>query len=166
MNDFNMGQIALVPRSGAMADAALSLETLVPVDILGLAPGRQRYALLTNDAGGIRDDLIVARLADRLILVVNAANKGADEAYLRAHLSDVCEVQVLDRALLALQGPKAAEALARLAPDVADMRFMDVREVDLLGTPALVARSRWRRRAGSPGVGYRDVGPPTPPLVV
>lgn len=144
----HMGQIALVPRSGRMADAALALETLMPVDILGLAQGRQRYALLTNEAGGIRDDLMVARLADRLILVVNAANKEADEAYLRAHLSDVCEVHVLDRALLALQGPKAAEALARLSPDVADMRFMDVREVDLLGTPALVARSGYTGEDG------------------
>ncbi|HEX8417491.1 MAG TPA: glycine cleavage system aminomethyltransferase GcvT [Methylobacterium sp.] len=144
----HMGQIALVPRSGRTADAALALETLVPVDVLGLAPGRQRYALFTNEAGGIRDDLMVARLADRLLLVVNAANKGADEAYLRARLSDVCEIEVVERALLAFQGSKAVEALARLAPEVAGMRFMDVRTVDLMGAAAVVARSGYTGEDG------------------
>jgi hypothetical protein len=137
----HMGQIRLTPRSGTLADAALALETLLPIDVLGLKPGRQRYGLLLDETGGIRDDLMVAHDGDSLVLVVNAANKVADESYLRAHLSDVCTVTVLARALVALQGPGAEAALARLAPEVAAMRFMDVRTLDLVGAPALVTRS-------------------------
>ena len=85
----HMGQIALRAKSGDVDDAARALERLVPVDILGLKPGRQRYALFTNEAGGILDDLMVANRGDHLLLVVNAACKDADEAHLRAHLSDV-----------------------------------------------------------------------------
>jgi aminomethyltransferase len=144
----HMGQIALVPRSGRVADAARALEALVPVDVLGLAPGRQRYALLTNEAGGIRDDLMVANLGDRLILVVNAANKRADEAHLRAHLAETCEVAALSRALIALQGPAAEAALARLAPDVVGMRFMNAREVDISGAAAIVTRSGYTGEDG------------------
>jgi aminomethyltransferase len=123
----HMGQVLLRPKAGVLADVARALETLVPVDILGLAEGRQRYALFTNDEGGIIDDLMVANRGDHLFLVVNAACKPGDIAHMRAHLSEVCEiVEVTDRALLALQGPGAEVALAALAPDVAAMRFMDV----------------------------------------
>src|SRR5436190_10714302 len=83
----HMGQIALRPRSGAISDAALVLEQLVPADIVSLAQGRQRYALFTNPTGGILDDLMVANRGDHLALVVNAACKDTDEAHLRAHLS-------------------------------------------------------------------------------
>src|SRR3546814_18863685 len=77
-----------------------SLGRLVPVDVLGIAPGRQRYALFTNDAGGIIDDLMVINRGDHLMLVVNAACKTGDEAHLRQHLSDACEIEPLtDRAL-------------------------------------------------------------------
>ena len=82
----HMGQIALHPRSGRGEDAARALETLVPGDIIGLAPGRQRYTLFTNAAGGVLDDLMVSNQGDHLVLVVNAACKEADEAHLRAHL--------------------------------------------------------------------------------
>src|ERR1700722_12969324 len=112
----HMGQIELRPKSGKLEDAALALERLVPQDILGVAPGRQRYAQFTNDAGGILDDLMVA----------NAACKADDEAHLLGHLSDVCEVEPLsDRALIALQGPKAESVLAKYCADVTAMRFMD-----------------------------------------
>ena len=84
----HMGQIALRPKSGKVEDAALALERLVPQDILAVAPGRQRYAQFTNEAGGILDDLMVANFGDHLFLVVNAACKAEDEAHLRAHLSD------------------------------------------------------------------------------
>ena len=84
----HMGQIALRPKSGQVADAALALERLVPQDIVAVAPGRQRYAQFTNDDGGILDDLMVANFGDHLFLVVNAACKAEDEAHLRAHLSD------------------------------------------------------------------------------
>ena len=84
----HMGQLILRPRSGSVRDVALDLEGLVPADILGLAEGRQRYALFTNPAGGILDDLMVTNRGDHLFLVVNAACKEADEAHLRAHLKD------------------------------------------------------------------------------
>ncbi|GJD31702.1 Aminomethyltransferase [Methylobacterium adhaesivum] len=144
----HMGQIQLIPRTGNLVDAARALETLLPIDVLGLQPGRQRYGLLLDETGGIRDDLMVAHCGDTLVLVVNAANKLADEAYLRAHLTGICEIAVLPRALLALQGPGAETALARLAPEVAAMRFMDVRTIELAGTSALVTRSGYTGEDG------------------
>ncbi|MDI3335597.1 glycine cleavage system aminomethyltransferase GcvT [Defluviimonas aestuarii] len=123
----HMGQILMSAKSGAVGDAALALERLVPVDILGLKEGRQRYALFTNEIGGILDDLMVANRGDHLFLVVNAACKDQDFAHLKAHLGDTCDLgMVTDRALLALQGPAAEAALARLVPDVVDLKFMDV----------------------------------------
>jgi aminomethyltransferase len=122
----HMGQIALRPKSGKLEDAALALERLVPQDIVGVPPGRQRYVQFTNDLGGILDDLMVANFGSHLFLVVNAACKAADEAHLRANLSDACVIEPLpDRALIALQGPKAESALANLCADAPMMRFMD-----------------------------------------
>ena len=122
----HMGQIALRPKSGQVADAALALERLVPQDIVAIAPGRQRYAQFTNEDGGLLDDLMVANFGDHLFLVVNAACKAEDEAHLRAHLSESCIIDSLaDRALIALQGPKAESALAKLGADVSAMKFMD-----------------------------------------
>jgi aminomethyltransferase len=122
----HMGQILLTSRSGRVEDAARALERLVPVDVLGLKEGRQRYAMFTDEAGGILDDLMVANRGDHLFLVVNAACKAADFAHLKAGLPD-CDVGLVEgRALLALQGPKAEAALARLVPDAAELKFMDV----------------------------------------
>src|SRR5436305_11565639 len=119
----HMGQLALRPKSGKVVDAALALERLVPQDIVAVAPGRQRYAQFTNQGGGILDDLMVANFGDHLFLVVNAACKTEDEAHLRAHLSDACIIDSLaDRALIALQGPKAESALAKFCADVSAMR--------------------------------------------
>ena len=144
----HMGQITLRAKSGDERDAALALERLVPVDVVGLGVGRQRYGLFTNEAGGILDDLMVANRGDHLLLVVNAACKTADEAHLRAALSDACEIEMLDRGLLALQGPLAETALARLAPEVAAMQFMDVREVMILGATCVVSRSGYTGEDG------------------
>ncbi len=144
----HMGQIALVPRSGDVDDAARALEALVPVDVLGLKAGRQRYALFTGKDGGLLDDLMVARLPDRLVLVVNAATKEADEAHLRARLPDGVEVRPIDRALLAVQGPGAEAALARLAPEAASMKFMDARKIEVDGAPCLVSRSGYTGEDG------------------
>jgi aminomethyltransferase len=144
----HMGQIRLTPRSGDVDDVARALETLLPIDVLGLKSGRQRYGLLLDASGGIRDDLMVAHCGDSLVLVVNAANKVADEAHLRAHLADTCTVTVLARALVALQGPGAEAALTRLAPEVAAMRFMDVRMLGLLGASAIVTRSGYTGEDG------------------
>jgi aminomethyltransferase len=122
----HMGQIALRAKSGRLEDAALALERLVPQDIVAVAPGRQRYAQFTNDDGGILDDLMVANFGDHLFLVVNAACKAEDEAHLRAKLSDTCIIEPLpDRALIALQGPKAEQALAKIGADASAMKFMD-----------------------------------------
>ena len=145
----HMGQIRLAPRSGRVADAALALERLVPADILGLPPGRQRYALFTNDSGGILDDLMVANLGDTLMLVVNAAPKQADLAHLLAGVSDACLVEpMFDRALLALQGPGSEAALSALAPEAAAMRFMDVRLLEIGGVACLVSRSGYTGEDG------------------
>ena len=122
----HMGQIALRAKSGEVEDAALALERLVPQDILAIAPGRQRYAQFTNEAGGILDDLMVANFGDHLFLVVNAACKDADEAHLRdAAVRHLRDRAAADRALMALQGPKAESVLAKFCADVAAMRFMD-----------------------------------------
>lgn len=145
----HMGQIALRPYSGRVEDAARALETLVPGDIVGLAADRQRYTLFTNTSGGVLDDLMVSNRGDHLMLVVNAARKAADEAHLRAHLSDSSAVEPLfNRALIALQGPKAETALAALAPDVRTMTFMDVRTIALLGGPCMVSRSGYTGEDG------------------
>ena len=145
----HMGQIALRPKSGRVEDAAKALERLVPQDILGVPAGRQRYAQFTNDAGGILDDLMVANFGDHLFLVVNAACKAPDEAHLRAHLSDVCVVEPLsNRALIALQGPKAKSVLGALCPDAPAMRFMDAGPRRIDGIDCFVSRSGYTGEDG------------------
>ncbi|MBM1192673.1 glycine cleavage system aminomethyltransferase GcvT [Pseudomonas weihenstephanensis] len=142
----HMGQIRL---SGA--DAAKALETLVPVDIIDLPVGMQRYAMFTHEQGGILDDLMVANLGnDELFLVVNAACKEQDLAHLRKHLSTHCQIQPLfeDRALLALQGPEAVKVVERLAPQVAKMTFMQFAPVTLLGVECYVSRSGYTGEDG------------------
>jgi glycine cleavage system T protein (aminomethyltransferase) len=145
----HMGQIALHPRNGGPPDIASALEQLLPVDVLGLRAGRQRYGFFTNANGGIIDDLMIARVADHFILVVNASRKAVDAAHLRAVMSSMCTVEVLeDRALLALQGPEAQAVLARLAPDSAAMGFMDVRSLVVAGCDCLVSRSGYTGEDG------------------
>ncbi|MDU8459308.1 glycine cleavage system aminomethyltransferase GcvT [Pseudomonas syringae group sp. J254-4] len=142
----HMGQIRLTGT-----DAAKALEALVPVDIIDLPVGMQRYAMFTNDAGGILDDLMVANLGnDQLMLVVNAACKHQDLAHLRKHLAGQCTIEPLfeERALLALQGPAAVTVLARLAPEVAKMTFMQFASVKLLDVQCYVSRSGYTGEDG------------------
>jgi aminomethyltransferase len=142
----HMGQIRLTG-----ANAAKALETLVPVDIIDLPVGMQRYAMFTNESGGILDDLMVANIGnDELILVVNAACKDQDLAHLQQHLTGQCDIQPLfeERALLALQGPEAVTVLARLAPEVAKMTFMQFSRVTLLGADCYVSRSGYTGEDG------------------
>jgi len=140
----HMGQLRLTGD-----DAAAALETLVPVDIVGLDPGKQRYALFTNDAGGILDDLMVTRREDHLFLVVNAACKDADTAHLRARLSTRCLIEPLpERALLALQGPKAAAVMQRLAPELAKLTFMTGGEATIHGVACFATRSGYTGEDG------------------
>ena len=154
----HMGQIALRARSGDVADAARALEQLVPMDIAGLKPGRQRYALFTSPSGGILDDLMVANLGDQLLLVVNATRKAADEAHLHASLSAECIVEPLgERGLMALQGPQAAAALERIAPECRQMNFMDVRTVEIMGSQCVVARSGYTGEDGFEIAAHADV---------
>jgi len=145
----HMGQLTLRAGSGTGSGAAAAaLERLVPADIGSLAAGRQRYALFTDERGGILDDLMVANRGDHLLLVVNAACKAADLAHLQASLPAGCSIKPLDRALLAVQGPKAEAALATLMPEVASMRFMDVRELESKGVRAIVSRSGYTGEDG------------------
>ncbi|WP_175651105.1 glycine cleavage system aminomethyltransferase GcvT [Pseudomonas sp. Marseille-P9899] len=142
----HMGQIRLLG-----ANAAKALESLVPVDIIDLPVGMQRYAMFTNEQGGILDDLMVANLGnDELFLVVNAACKDQDLAHLRKHIGAQCEIQPLfeERALLALQGPAAVKVLERLAPQVASMTFMQFARVQLLGEDCFVSRSGYTGEDG------------------
>ncbi len=144
----HMGQLIIKAKSGKYEDAALALESLVPVDILGLAEGRQRYGFFTDENGGILDDLMITHLDNHLFVVVNAACKEQDVAHLQKHISDTCEITVLDRALIALQGPRAVEALAELWADVAAMKFMDVRHCRLHDVSCLVSRSGYSGEDG------------------
>jgi aminomethyltransferase len=145
----HMGQIRLLPKSGRVEDAARALEWLVPQDILALPAGRQRYALFTNETGGILDDLMVANFGDHLFLVVNAACKAEDEAHLKEHLSDVCTVEPLrQRALIALQGPKAESVLRKFDAEIPAMKFMDTGPRRLAGLDCFVSRSGYTGEDG------------------
>lgn len=145
----HMGQVEIRAKSGTYEDAALALESLVPVDILGLKEGRQRYGFFTDDNGCILDDLMLANRGDHLFVVVNAGCKQADIAHMRKHLSDRVDVTYLeDRALLALQGPKAEKVLTELWAGLYAMKFMDVREVALHDIPAIVSRSGYSGEDG------------------
>ncbi len=145
----HMGQVILRPKSGDVADAARALESLMPVSLLALAEGRQRYAMFTGDDGGILDDLMVANRGDHLFLVVNAACKDADFAHMVAHLSDACDLEMLEgRSLIALQGPSAELALSRMNGAAADMRFMDSVSMELAGVECWVSRSGYTGEDG------------------
>ncbi|AOX17888.1 glycine cleavage system aminomethyltransferase GcvT [Kozakia baliensis] len=145
----HMGQLRLTAKSGDVRDAALALETLVPVDIVGLAPHRQRYGFLTNAQGGIMDDLMIANMGDWLFVVVNAACKHEDIAHIEAAIGDRVTVERLDdRALLALQGPQAVDVIAGLCPAAAQMRFMDAIETEIAGVPCTLSRSGYTGEDG------------------
>lgn len=140
----HMGQVVI---RGDRRVAAL--EALVPGDIEALGEGRIRYTQFTNDQGGIKDDLMVTNSGDHLFLVINAACKDADIAHLRAHLGGGADLVLLtDRALLALQGPKAADALARFAPGVAGLSFMTAGTFDVGGIVCLISRSGYTGEDG------------------
>lgn len=140
----HMGQVRLVGE-----DAAAALETLVPQDIAGLGLLKQRYAFFTNDAGGLLDDLMVTRREGDLFLVVNAGCKDADIAHLQAQIGARCQViPEPERALLALQGPKAVDALARLDAGVAALTFMTGGHFRLAGADCFVTRSGYTGEDG------------------
>jgi aminomethyltransferase len=140
----HMGQVRLVGP-----DAAKALESLVPVDIVDLAVGKQRYGFFTNASGGILDDLMITRRENDLLVIVNAACKDADIKHLVTHIAHKCTVQPLpERALLALQGPQAVKALARLNADAATLTFMTGRALTLAGADCFVTRSGYTGEDG------------------
>jgi aminomethyltransferase len=142
----HMGQVIIAADD--FETAARALETLVPVDILGLGVGRQRYGFFTNDAGGITDDLMLANRGDHIFVVVNAACKVADIAHMTDNLKGVRVTEVADRALIALQGPAAEGVLATLDPKATQMRFMDVATLTLQGAECWVSRSGYTGEDG------------------
>ncbi len=133
--------------------ATLRLESLVPGDIESLTPGRTRYTQLLSTAGNILDDLMVTRLEDRnsqerLFLVVNAGTKASDFAHIAAHLQDLTLTVLTDRALVALQGPKAAGVLNRHVPGIAKMPFMSWQQVEAGAFDLFISRSGYTGEDG------------------
>lgn len=148
----HMGQAFLVGADHATA--ACALEALVPADILGLAPGRQRYTQLLDEEGGILDDLMVTRPSDPdedgvLMLVVNAARKEDDFAHLAARLPGNLRLLRADhRALLAVQGPKAVQVVSRHCPEAAAMGFMSAVTTRFDGIDCHISRSGYTGEDG------------------
>ena len=141
----HMGQLRL-----AGPDAAAALESLMPVDVVDLPVGKQRYGLLLDDDGGILDDLMFFNEGNgSLFVIVNGACKAADIAHIQARIGQRCEVQPLaDHALLALQGPQAAVTLARLSPGIERFVFMTGGTVQIGGITAFVTRSGYTGEDG------------------
>jgi aminomethyltransferase len=138
----HMGQISLTGTGVAAA-----METLVPGDMIGIKPGRQRYTLLLDEAGGILDDLMVANHGDRLFLVVNASRKQADWDHLASRIPQI-GAEMHDRALLALQGPAAIAVMARLSPEAAALPFMGVAVLNMAGSEVWISRSGYTGEDG------------------
>lgn len=143
----HMGQALLINPA---ADPAIALEQLVPSDIIGLGVGKQKYTVLLNDKGGIIDDMMVARLdANTLFLVVNAACKEKDFAYIAQKIGADARLQTLpDRALLALQGPKAEQVAATFFSGILEMNFMDVLQSEYQGQRVYISRSGYTGEDG------------------
>ena len=144
----HMGQMRLEGQ-----DAAAALESLMPVDVIGLAAGKQRYGLLLDEAGGILDDLMFVNRnwADGgdIFIIVNGACKAADLAHIERHIGTRCAVIPMpDRALLALQGPLAATALGRLAPGVEKLVFMSGGRFEIAGCDCYLTRSGYTGEDG------------------
>lgn len=140
----HMGQLRLHGDNAAKA-----LEALVPVDIIDLPVAKQRYAFFTNEQGGIDDDLMVANFDEHLFIVVNAACKHEDIKHIQENIpADVTLEVIEDRALLALQGPKAVDVLAKLNPAVMSMVFMDSFRLELLDVECYVSRSGYTGEDG------------------
>lgn len=148
---FDVSHMGVIDLHGESFEGlAAAMETLVPADVSGLVPGRQRYTVFTNEAGGVVDDFIVGRDADSLTLVVNASRRQVDLDLLHQGL-ETHRVEVVPRddlALLAVQGPGAAEALTNLAPGIDSLGFMGLGHFDVAGTSCRVTRSGYTGEDG------------------
>jgi aminomethyltransferase len=141
----HMGQLKLIG-----ADAAAALESLMPVDVQGLAEGKQRYGLLLNDEGGVIDDLMFFNQGnDTWFLIVNGACKLTDIAHIETHIGNRCQIVTLPtQGLLALQGPQAVTALSRLVPGVEKLVFMSGASFAWNGAELFITRSGYTGEDG------------------
>ena len=140
----HMGQLRLVG-----AGAAAAFESLIPVDVIDLPVGKQRYGLLLNDAGGIMDDLMFFNTGDGIFIIVNGACKAVDIAHIQQKIGTLCNVIPMpEMALLALQGPQAVAALSRLAPGVEKLVFMTGGRFDVAGCDCFLTRSGYTGEDG------------------
>ncbi len=146
----HMGQVAIYPKGKEALNGIIKkLEGLLPIDLENIRLGRQKYALITNEKAGIIDDIMITKKEKFIYLIVNAANKREDINYLQAQLGSKAElVEIEDRALLAIQGPEAAEITCRILPELKDMRFLDVMEVDSEFGELWVSRSGYTGEDG------------------
>ena len=143
----HMGQVILRGRS--YTETALALEKLLPTDVLGLEVGRQRYGLLTTNSGGILDDLMFSNRGDHIFIVLNAACKNSDIKHLKSLLEpEILVEEVLNRALIALQGPASETVLGELNPQVKNMKFMDVETLLVSGVECWISRSGYTGEDG------------------
>lgn len=148
----HMGQCVVLGKH-----AAATIDSLTPGGIVDLAIGAQKYTVLTNPAGGVIDDIIVTRIPSGVAIVVNAGCKTKDFDYLRRVLPASCEfVEQSELALLALQGPRAAEIIGKFAPDVIDLKFMHSRDDDIAGIACHISRSGYTGEDGFEISVHRD----------
>jgi aminomethyltransferase len=143
----HMGQLRLRARDGSVASLQRALEAALPLDFEGWPVGLQKYSFLLNDAGGILDDLMLVNLGDEVRMVVNAGNRDADHDWLVAHCPAL-QIEWVDAALIALQGPAAESVVCALDPVAADMHFMQARTLNLLGVPCFATRSGYTGEDG------------------
>jgi len=140
----HMGQLRLEGN-----DAAAAFESLMPVDVIDLPVGKQRYGLLLNDAGGIMDDLMFFNSGSSIFIIVNGACKAVDIAHIQQKIGTLCKmIPMPEMALLALQGPQAVTALSRLAPGIEKLVFMTGGRFDVAGCDCFLTRSGYTGEDG------------------
>ena len=143
----HMCRFVLSGNAGDTDQASAILESLTPMDVLGLPVGRARYGVFTNDRGGCVDDFIVGKLATELIVVSNASRRREIADLLSKAFGETAE-PTRDQAMIALQGPKSEKALARILPGVTDMKFLDIREFERDGATLAVSRTGYTGEDG------------------
>ena len=143
----HMGQITL--RGSSYPETALALEKVIPMDVLGLKVGRQRYGFLTTDGGGILDDLMFSNREDHIFVVLNAACKDSDIVHLRTLLEPEISIEVIEnRALIALQGPASETVLSEFNSQISAMKFMDIETLSIAGAECWISRSGYTGEDG------------------
>ncbi len=145
----HMGQIKISSKSISMHELAGELEKLIPIDLISLSKDRQRYGFITNEKGGVIDDLMISNRGDHFFVVVNASRKEVDTNYFREKL--ISEVDILvetQRSLVALQGPLAERALSSIIQGIESMNFMDVRNMLFNNEEIYISRSGYTGQDG------------------